>query len=59
MKGNAGEFVVEIGPIGDGFYRTGKVQGFTGDVTFGIPGDDGAVGCSGYLRLYLHPWGEG
>ena len=61
MKGNAGEFVVEIGPIGDGFYRMGKVQGFTGDVTFRIPGDgdDGAVGCASYLRLYPTPGGGG
>ena len=61
MKGNAGEFAVEIGPIGDGFYRMGKLQGFTGDVTFGIPGDgdDGAVGCAGYLTLYPTPGGGG
>ena len=57
MKGNAGEFVVEIGPIGDGFYRTGKLQGFTGDIPFQIPGDgdDGAVGCADYLKPYPPP----
>ena len=61
MKGNAGEFVVEIGPIGDGFYRMGKFQGFTGDVTLRIPGDgdDGAVGCAGYITLYPTPGGGG
>ena len=61
MKGNAGEFVVEIGPIGDGFYRMDKLQGFTGDVTLRIPGDgdDGAVGCAGYLTLYPTPGGGG
>ena len=61
MKGNAGEFVVEIGPIGDGFYRMGKFQGFTGDITLRIPGDgdDGAVGCAGYLTLYPTPGGGG
>ena len=61
MNGNAGEFVVEIGPIGDGLYRMGKRQGFTGDVTLRIPGDgdNGAVGCSGYITLYPTPGGGG
>ena len=61
VKGDAGEFAAEIGPIGDGIYRMGNIQGFTGDFTLRIPGDgdDGAVGCAGYLTLYPTPGGGG